>query len=145
LTAGHNLISKEKQRTKNIQIETGDGRPIEVHDKYVRICKSYEDSPYEHNYEDDWGVILLPKDEKSPPLGFGFSLIFATNETPWSQSEMAFTIGGYLNSNNLRISSGKGRIICGRMLEYSIATEAGLSGAPVFLAYRGVEFVVGLQ
>jgi V8-like Glu-specific endopeptidase len=146
LTAGHNLISEDRQRTRRLRIETGEGEYFEIRDENVRICKGYEAAPNENNDEDDWGLILVPKDHRSPPFGFGFSLLFATRGTWWSESEMSLTIGGYPNnSNQLHICTGKGRKTCESLLEYSVATKDGLSGSPVFLAHEGFETVVGIQ
>jgi V8-like Glu-specific endopeptidase len=146
LTAGHNLISEDRKRTRHLKIETVKGEYWEIRDENVRICKGYEAAPDENNHEDDWGLILVPKDRRLAPFGFGFSLLFATRGTWWSESEMSLTIGGYLNnSTQLHICTGKGQKTSESLLEYSIATKDGLSGSPVFLAYEGFETVVGIQ
>jgi hypothetical protein len=138
-------MSKDKQPTKNLRVETGDGRHIAVQEDNIFICREYEESPLTSNDKNDWGMILIPKVKTLDPLGFGFSLLFATGGTSWHESETYFTIGGYTNSDKLLICSGNGRRICERQLEYSIETKPGLSGSPVFLAYKGYETVIGIQ
>jgi V8-like Glu-specific endopeptidase len=146
LTAGHNLISNDRRRTRSLRIETGEGGYLEIRKENVHICKGYEAAPDENNHEDDWGLILVPKDHRLAPFGFGFSLLFATGGTWWSESEMSLTIGGYPNSSSkLHICTGKGQKTSESLLEYSITTKDGLSGSPVFLAYEGFETVVGIQ
>lgn len=144
LTAGHNLINEEKERTKNLRIEREDEQCIAIPEDNVFICQEYKESS-KCKEEDDWGMILIPKFNGSPSLGFGFSLLFATEEALSSKSEMFLTIGGYPACDRFRVCSGKGQKIDDKQLEYSILTKYGMSGAPVFLAHKGVETVVGIQ
>jgi hypothetical protein len=88
-------------------------------------------------------MILVPNKERKLNLGFGFSILLA-GQTPRCVSEMDLIIGSHRDEEFV-IGSGKGREFGEEQLKYSIATEQGMSGSPIFLAYNGVETVIGIQ
>ena len=60
---------------------------------------------------------------------------------------MDLMIGGYREgrAGSLVLTSGKSREVHEEQLKYNILTEQGLSGSPIFMAYNGVETVIGIQ
>jgi hypothetical protein len=94
----------------------------------------------------DYGVLLVWKKQSDQPRGFGFSILLGGGQTGHNRVE----ISGY------RIDSEPGQpITSSGMAVYDMddtnglvhraATEPGMSGSPIFMAYRGHDIVVGIQ
>ncbi|KAL2180534.1 uncharacterized protein P884DRAFT_316090 [Thermothelomyces heterothallicus CBS 202.75] len=100
LTAGHNLISQNKEKSKNLRVfsRDDDEKGWPVPEDNVKICPEYADKPNETGSAFDWAVIFKPKsidpkdtdkntrkDFKPKDIGkktwkgFQFNLAFAAN------------------------------------------------------------------
>lgn len=143
LTAGHNLISEEPHTDLKIQL-FGSEEYINIPNEDIRVNSVYAATPKEISAEHDYGVILLPKDIK-PPGDFGFSLPLGVA----NRLDCELSVTGYPATNNAGIVTSSGRavnpIIRKNQLEYIIETEAGLSGSPVWVGYKGHPTVVAIQ
>lgn len=167
MTAGHNLVGADKKRSENFDILTQDGKSIRVENERFRICESYENSPQPSNGASDWGAIILPANQskrlEDGGLGFGFSLLLAVDHKDsahLSQSEPKNSnLGELLEQNNMYVSgyrdsdppgmptlcTGRGKVRKYNQLEYDVATEAGISGSPVWAAYNNGAAVIAIQ
>jgi V8-like Glu-specific endopeptidase len=147
LTAAHNLIDDNKQYAKNLKIVRGEKVLHLVQKKDMFICANYEESPSITNKHNDWGMILVPKDDSRDLFGFGYNLLFAAAEPPSYEAAMNVIIAGYHDPNDdvMVMTSGKGWPASDEQLEYSCEAQRGMSGSPVIVAYDGVEIVIGIQ
>lgn len=141
LTAAHNLVDKQGKRSRDLQFHDAlQGVIIKPRDLDIFISPLYLSNP---RTETDFGAIRVPN-SKAISRGFGFSLKLAEESlrgkslhvcgfpADWTQPEPS-------------TSSGNCKRWIRNLLEYQIATAKGLSGAPVFMPFKGHDTVVGIQ
>jgi V8-like Glu-specific endopeptidase len=156
LTAGHNLIGKDRTRATNLRLFESNRQSTPISDNQFFINEDYEHWPNDSNKANDWGAILLPKPLSRERLGFGFNLLFGTDlkgvdrnesllDTVVASSELY--ICGYTDSSKdyLVMSSGKATVRSLDQVSYGFTTQPGLSGSPIFATYKGYETVVAIQ
>jgi V8-like Glu-specific endopeptidase len=97
--------------------------------------------PGESNAVNDYGVILVKKDPTNPRPGFGFSLKHAFQDVKEELHVYGFRAEDDLPS----YSSGKCFNWFENQLWYEAQTSKGMSGSPVFIAYKGKETAVAIQ
>ncbi|KAK5995168.1 hypothetical protein PT974_03565 [Cladobotryum mycophilum] len=142
MTAGHNLIDKKGDLSTNIEIHPPPA-VTSSSDWKVLISPSYKEHPEVSNPDVDWGVILIPRKDESP-RGFGFSLKLAYDDLYNEE----LTVGGYREATAAGtpdISTGCCLASRPDHLEYDVATQKGLSGSPVFIAYKGHDTAICIQ
>ncbi|KAK4112068.1 hypothetical protein N656DRAFT_845391 [Canariomyces notabilis] len=156
LTAGHNLIDKDGHRSTNLVVLSSDGNDnIAITEDSVKISERYIKRPVDSNAVHDYGAILIPRQNSQPPRpGFGFSLMLgidskdrATKDPKDEYLSGAIFVSGYRGSTppgKPDLSSGT-CTIRPEQLEYTVKTQVGLSGSPVWTAYNGVETVVAIH
>lgn len=147
LTAGHNLIDGERVQSQNLAVlvsESTEEAHIKVDPRQIRISDTYHQSPTKSSAEFDYGAIMIPKVTKTAARGFGYSLKLGLDDL----------CGADLNVSGYRVTTEPGQPVTstGRclksrknQLEYEVVTEPGLSGSPVFTAYKGHEVAVAIQ
>ncbi|KDB28231.1 hypothetical protein H109_00014 [Trichophyton interdigitale MR816] len=141
LTAAHNLVDKQGKRSRDLQFHDAlQGVIIKPRDLDIFISPLYLSNP---RTETDFGAIRVPN-SKAISRGFGFSLKLAEESlrgkslhvcgfpADWTQPEPS-------------TSSGNCKRWIRNLLEYQIATAKGLSGAPVFMPFKGHDTVVGIH
>lgn len=169
LTAGHNLIRSSGERTREMKVhitllpaQPNCAPQILVQDvdpSTIRICPDFEKNPVaSENKINDWGMILLPATKPKRP-GFGFNLRLAFQEfgkkvRAYDEAKDKIVETAYIP--HMRVTSftaersgplvveGEERLRKDQ-LEYSIDTEEGMSGSPVWMEDRGGECVVAIQ
>lgn len=126
----------------------------------LHVCPRYFEDPNEANAIYDYGIILRERDPKAPLRGFGFNLMLGL-APPLKDGSMADNEPDVLQGRSLYVSgyrpqdspsNGPPRRPEGscvqtnsHQLVYKARTEEGMSGGPVWLGFRGVETVVGIQ
>ncbi|KAI1371258.1 hypothetical protein F4677DRAFT_457232 [Hypoxylon crocopeplum] len=164
LTAGHNLVDKEKHYCSNIRIvnDPHEKKDITVTLDMIRVCQRYFDEPEELNAIYDYGAILLKRDRQKRIRGFGFNLILGLAPLPggvlgyteYEQKDLLrdrkVYVSGYTPEDSP--SDGPPRKSEGgcigaslHQLRYRADTKQGMSGGPVWIGYRGVETVVAIH
>ncbi|PNP41968.1 hypothetical protein TGAMA5MH_06146 [Trichoderma gamsii] len=151
LTAGHNLISEEKVKARNLTVIYHGNHKEKVTE--FKICPQYEESlgtnprlPTHVNY--DYGVILLPKDEGQADKRLGLGLDLSLNIDPSLQGLRDAFVSGYgdgVGSMTLRtcFSPLKG---LGNKIEYYLESkEQGMSGSPIWVTHDGQMTVIGIH
>ncbi|KAB2570087.1 hypothetical protein DBV05_g11233 [Lasiodiplodia theobromae] len=139
------LEFKKEEPHTDLKIKLfGSDEYINIHNEDVRINSVYAATPKEISAENDYGVILLPKNIK-PPGDFGFSLLLGVAD----RLDCELSVTGYPATKNAGIVTISGQvvnpIIRKNQLEYIIETEAGLSGSPVWAGYKGHPTVVAIH
>ncbi|KAF4539225.1 uncharacterized protein LTHEOB_10389 [Lasiodiplodia theobromae] len=146
LTAGHNLIDKEKSLSENLEVELTPTERYKVAEEGTDffISAAYRDNPTHESAEFDYGAIFVPKPKKSDARGFGFALKLGHDNL----QKKHLAISGYrvkTHQGQPVISTGSCMGCWENQLEYEINTEPGLSGSPVYMPYRGHETVVAIH
>ena len=150
LTAGHNLITRSGERTREMKALINDGQQIQTVDidpSAIKICPEFETNPVaSENKINDWGMIILPAPKKKWP-GFGFSLRLAFQEfgrkvRAYDEAKDKVVDCSYVplmrlssysvERSGLLVVEGEERLR-NDQLEYSIDTEEGMSGSPVWM------------
>jgi V8-like Glu-specific endopeptidase len=155
LTAGHNLVGLDGELSTDLVVLHNDGTSVEVDNSQFKINNRYFTHPQESNAAYDYGAILIPREKDRPPRpGFGFSLMLgidaknrATEDPKDNYLTKNVSVSGYREESPPEKpdwSTGD-CTIHPNQLEYNVATQAGLSGSPVWTAYNGVETVVAIQ
>lgn len=166
MTAGHNLVGADGQRSERLKILTLDGKSVPIDNDSFKICDDYkEQNPSRKAY--DWGAIMLKdsKDIDAEGSGFGFSLSLAVDCEGYEdmveqvEREKNNPLDKLLKSGNINVSgyraqdpaatpalsSGHGFVRNTNQLEYAVRTQPGVSGSPVWAAYNRVETVIAIQ
>lgn len=141
LTAAHNLVDNQKKPSQDLQFyDPLQGAIIKPGDLEIFIPPSYLSRP---RTETDFGAIRVPT-STSVPRGFGFALKLAEE----SLRDKTLQICGFPSDcprPEPSTSSGDCKRWNRNRLEYQIATAKGLSGAPVFMPFKGHDTVIGIQ
>lgn len=145
LTAGHNLASGEPHTDLKVRLFNRE-KEISISNDDVRVNPVYSATPKDCSAEHDYGVIMLPDDEKVPS-DFGFSLALGLED----RLNWPLSVTGYPTSASpgdppeTRTGRCMNPIMHKNQLEYAISTDAGLSGSPVWLPYKTHPTVVAIQ
>ncbi|PTB69529.1 hypothetical protein BBK36DRAFT_1187439 [Trichoderma citrinoviride] len=150
LTAAHNLIDGSKNLASDLKVIYADNDEDLVTE--FRICPQYVDILGTRPKSDvraiyDYGVILLPKDEKKrhKRQGLGLSLELSSNDTLLKPGKEVRVYGyGETAGGDLLESSGPLNSATSQ-LEYQAPTEPGMSGSPVWIPYGGQQVAVGIH
>ncbi|KAK2591380.1 hypothetical protein QQS21_010924 [Conoideocrella luteorostrata] len=151
-TAGHNLIDEHGARTTKLQAWwTGVERDrwVDIPEKDTHISKEFSSNPTEASAIDDFGIILISKNNDPPPprTAFGFALRLAEEER----------IEGFCNISSYLTTAQRGEtptrstgqfvnpILKEHQLEYLVRTEAGVSGSVVWTGYNGTPVAVAVH
>ncbi|EGD87058.1 hypothetical protein H112_05580 [Trichophyton rubrum D6] len=141
LTAAHNLVDNQKKPSQDLQFyDPLQGAIIKPGDLEIFIPPSYLSRP---RTETDFGAIRVPT-STSVPRGFGFALKLAEE----SLRDKTLQICGFPSDcprPEPSTSSGDCKRWNRNRLEYQIATAKGLSGAPVFMPFKGHDTVIGIH
>ncbi|KAH0498024.1 hypothetical protein TgHK011_005303 [Trichoderma gracile] len=151
LTAAHNLIDVNKVLASNLMVIYADGgaelaTDFQICPQYVEILGTRPKSDERAKF--DYGVILLPKDEKikAKRQGLGLSLEIDSNDTLRSPKEVRVYGYGETGTGSYLRSSGPLKDVPDRrQLEYKVQTEPGMSGSPVWIPYGGQRIAVGIH
>ncbi|KAF5981173.1 hypothetical protein FBULB1_4885 [Fusarium bulbicola] len=85
-TAGHNLMDENGKRTQNLRAWWSDlgeqSKGVEILENDTRVSKVFSTKPNEESAIDDFGIIMIPKNNKDrpPKTAFGFALRLAEEE-----------------------------------------------------------------
>ncbi|EFW98790.1 cytochrome c oxidase assembly protein [Grosmannia clavigera kw1407] len=146
LTAAHNLVEKANTYTTDLRIVFAEEEKS-IDSSMIRVCQTYLDSPSENFAIYDYGVILLHRNVLNPRRGFGFGLMLGVASPP--EGRLLY-VSGYLPKDSgkggePRRSEGNCVQAGSSQLVYRADTEAGMSGGPVWLGFRGTETVVAIH
>lgn len=144
MTAGHNIISQEKNRVNRVEIKFPGGN-IGLHatGDQCFVSQSYEAFPNEDNDVNDYGLIAVDRKENEGKLGgFAFSTLIPRSNLNTSQVFVyGYPQGGALQGNSSRLADVKPN-----QLFHDVATSPGVSGAPVWIKHRdGYSTAIGIQ
>lgn len=151
LTAGHNLVNEEKVRAKNLTI-IYHGNHMEKVTEF-KICPRYEEflgtnpKPPTH-VNNDYGVILLPKDEGQADKRLGLGLDLSLNIDPSLQGLRDAFVSGYgdgVGSMTLRTGFSPLKGVGNKIEYYLESKEQGMSGSPIWVTHDGQMTVIGIQ
>ncbi|KAL2802430.1 heterokaryon incompatibility protein-domain-containing protein [Aspergillus granulosus] len=146
LTAGHNIVDQDGVLSRNMVVS-------QPHLNYVLtendglefvVSSAFTQSPSLNNAENDFGAILVPRQPGGRRRGFGFALQLAGRDLAGAVLEIA-TYGASPTQRQLITIPGRCTKSSNCYLRYSMATQRGFSGAPVFMAYGGQETIVAIQ
>lgn len=141
LTAAHNLVDKQNKPSQDLQFyDPLQGAIIKPGDPDIFVSPSYSSRP---RTETDFVAIRVPT-STSVSRGFGFALKLAEE----SLRDKSLQICGFPSDCTRpepSTSSGDCKRWNRSRIEYQIATAKGLSGAPVFMPFKGHDTVVGIQ
>ncbi|KAF5563855.1 hypothetical protein FNAPI_2465 [Fusarium napiforme] len=152
-TAGHNLMDENGKRTQNLRAWWSDlgeqHKGIEIREKDTQVSKVFSTKPNEESAIDDFGIIMIPKNNNPPPprTAFGFALRLAEEE----RLEGICNISSYLTTakSGEPPTRSTGRfvnpILKQHQLEYLTYTEAGVSGSVVWTGYNGAPVAVAIH
>ncbi|KAF5628841.1 hypothetical protein F52700_7934 [Fusarium sp. NRRL 52700] len=152
-TAGHNLMDENGKRTQNLRAWWSDlgeqHKGVEIAEKDTRVSKVFSTKPNEESAIDDFGIIMIPKNNNPPPprTAFGFALRLAEED----RLEGICNISSYLTTAKAgeppTRSTGRfvNPILKQHQLEYLTYTEAGVSGSVVWTGYNGVPVAVAIH
>ena len=162
LTAAHNLISNGI-RTQNLkviynnpfQINPTNDKVIFADDKKPAIIEIPVDNTDQSdnihictNYHLgtlwDYAVICLPRTSKDP-RGFGFSLKFAHKNSFNGNVHVSGFKGTMMKTLRPSTCSASNMCFGNHVIGYQAKTEAGMSGSPVWVEYKGYPTVIGVQ
>ena len=145
LTAGHNLIDTNRELSQDLVVGGPPEGGLSVRGKGLKIfiSTSYKVTPNHSNAENDYGAILIPKEDNSNPRGFGFALKLGHDNL----RGYGLDVSGYQPYPGPGPVTSTGQCIgCWEnQLEYNVPTQEGLSGSPVFIPYEGHETAVAIQ
>ncbi|KAF4439393.1 hypothetical protein FACUT_4148 [Fusarium acutatum] len=151
--AGHNLMDENGKRTQNLRAWWSDlgeqHKGVEVQEKDIRVSKVFSTTPNENSAIDDFGIIMIPKNNNPPPpkTAFGFALRLAEEE----RLEGICNISSYLTTaktgNPPTRITGRfvNPILKRHQLEYLTYIEAGVSGSVVWTEYNGAPVAVAIH
>ncbi|KAF4487878.1 Heterokaryon incompatibility 6, OR allele [Fusarium agapanthi] len=152
-TAGHNLMDENGKRTQNLRAWWSDlgeqHKGVEILENDTRVSKVFSTKPNEESAIDDFGIIMIPKNNNPPPprTAFGFALRLAEEE----RLEGICNISSYLTTAKPgeppTRSTGRfvNPILKQHQLEYLTYTEAGVSGSVVWTGYNGAPVAVAIH
>lgn len=150
LTAGHNLVDAQGKRSQNVTILqqqprnsllgfSGGHNNVKVGENDIFCPTSWKTEPSK-----DYGVILVPRTDESKERGFGFALQLGHTDLEKKDVQV---IGYRADTKPGEAVTSSG--VCSSCTEdhlgYDMRTESGISGSPVFVAYKGHETVVAIQ
>jgi V8-like Glu-specific endopeptidase len=158
LTAGHNLIHETKQPYGDIQVTFMDTasrqiveRAVPVDSVHVHICSTYKENPTlsvtASEAPNDYGAIILEREAGRPAHpSFGWSAILGDEKV--IEGEVGVTgyqagVGGAIASTSTGFCAEY--IVTPNQLEYEAQTEEGISGAPVWIGYKGLMVALAVQ
>ncbi|KAF5714603.1 hypothetical protein FMUND_7320 [Fusarium mundagurra] len=152
-TAGHNLMDENGKRTQNLRAWWSDlgeqHKGVEILESDTRVSKVFSTKPNEESAIDDFGIIMIPKNNnpQPPKTAFGFALRLAEEE----RLEGICNISSYLTTarSGEPPTRSTGRfvnpILKQHQLEYLTYTEAGVSGSVVWTGYNGAPIAVAIH
>ncbi|KAI1458922.1 hypothetical protein F4805DRAFT_106784 [Annulohypoxylon moriforme] len=150
LTAGHNLIDEKGDRTTNLKAWwQGVTKWTEISERDTRISKVYSNNPTGDSAIDDFGIIILNKNN-DPPLpntAFGFSLRLDEEGRLDSQCNISSYLTEATMGDTPIRSTGSfvNPIMNENQLEYLVPTEAGVSGSAIWVGYNGSPIAVAVH
>ncbi|PTB65480.1 hypothetical protein BBK36DRAFT_1170207 [Trichoderma citrinoviride] len=138
LTAGHNLVGVKREDLK-ISSESPD-KP------YLKASAIYVSAAYAKKMqeEDDYGVILVPKNPNRPYWGFGFALKRGHDDLLHS-SLVLYGIKESDDGYEQTMSNGICVDCMPDQLEYKLDTNKGFSGSPVIMPYKDLDTAVAIH
>lgn len=155
LTAGHNLIDTQGRPSQNLKFrELPEAQSwTQPASSDIFISAPYRQAPNHSNAANDYGAILVSKGDDKVTRGFGFALRLGHTNLRGKDMTVSGFRGKEENDNKRGIesqlkpvqSTGKCRSSSAIQLQYEIATQQGMSGSPVYMAYKGHETVVAIQ
>jgi hypothetical protein len=146
-------MDENGNRTKDLRAWWSDlgeqNKGVEILEKDTRVSKVFSITPNEESAIDDFGIIMIPKNNNPPPpkTAFGFALRLAEEE----RIEGICNISSYLTTAKTgeppTRSTGRfvNPILKQHQLEYLTYTEAGVSGSVVWTGYNGAPVAVAIQ
>ncbi|KAJ4325817.1 hypothetical protein N0V84_003366 [Fusarium piperis] len=151
-TAGHNLIDENGNRTTQLRAWWKGVRAdawVDIPEKDTHISKAFSIKPTEASAVDDYGIILISKnnDPRPPETAFGFALRLAEEESITGQCNISSYLTTTRRGDPPTRSTGGfvNPIMKQHQLEYLVPTEAGMSGSVVWTGYRGKPVAVAVH
>ncbi|KAF9766416.1 hypothetical protein IL306_001202 [Fusarium sp. DS 682] len=149
-TAGHNLMDEQGKRTEKLTAwwsGLGDSKGVEIREEDTRVSKVFSAKPNEKSAIDDFGIIMISKNNNPPKTAFGFALRLAAEQ----RLDGICNISSYLTTARAgeppTRSTGRfvNPIVKQHQLEYLAYTEAGVSGSVVWTGYNGSPVAVAIH
>ena len=162
LTAGHNLLSSNGERSTELTVlrpsqggvdaeltvaKQGDREEYLVPESDIHVSRSFTGTHGKPGV--DWGIILYPRErlenvKQGEGFGFGYSLRLGYAQ----HIKGSMYVSGYRSTTEAGhpvTSSGTLVAAYEEWLEYRLKTEAGISGSVVWTEYCGCPNIVAIQ